>query len=62
MAEHNITVPKILTKREVAKLFNCSLPTINNMMRIGKLKYHKFGNLVRFRADELPILNREIEA
>lgn len=55
----NIKQPtNLLTKEQVAKLYQCSVGTVNNMMKLGMIKYHKLGNLVRFRADELPILNK----
>lgn len=59
MAEHNIK-PEVtlLTKKEVAALYRVSVPTIDNMMRLKMIKYHKLGSLVRFRSDELPILNK----
>lgn len=62
MDNRSILTPEVTlyTKKEVAKLYKCSLQTINNMMKIGKLRYHKMGALVRFRSDELPILNTNV--
>jgi len=61
MDKNNVTEPNkkiLLTKQEVADIYGCSVGTINNLMKIKKLKYHKLGSMVRFRADELPILNK----
>jgi excisionase family DNA binding protein len=58
MAINNIeNQPKLLTKKEVAAIYKCSLKTVDNMMKLNMIKYHKLGSLVRFRTDELPILN-----
>ena len=61
MAEHNITIPKLLTKKQVANIYACSVSTVDNMMRLGMIKYHKIGSMVRFKADELPIVNKTSE-
>jgi excisionase family DNA binding protein len=54
----HVTVPKLLTIKEVKGIYRCCEKTIYNMIKAGMLKPHKLGTLVRFRADELPILNK----
>lgn len=43
-----------LTKKEAAELLKCSVATIDNYRRSGKLKrYNHLGHIVRFKRSEL---------
>lgn len=44
---------KLLTKIEVAELFQVSLRTIDNWIETRKVPYIKLGKSVRFRQNEL---------
>jgi excisionase family DNA binding protein len=39
----------LLTKRELAPRLNCSVRTVDDWMRKGRLPYIKLGKSVRFR-------------
>ena len=46
--------PEYITKKEAAKLLKCSIATIDNYRRNGKLKrYNHLGHLVRFKRSEV---------
>lgn len=47
-------LPEYLTKKEAAELLKCSIATIDNYRRSGKLKrYNHLGHIVRFKRSEL---------
>lgn len=43
----------MLSKKEIAKEFNISLPTINRYMKMGMPFYKVGGKLVRFYPEEV---------
>ena len=46
--------PEYITKKEAAKLLKCSIATIDNYRRNGKLKrYNHLGHIVRFKRSEV---------
>ena len=45
------------TKKEISNYLNCSMGSIDNMMRDKKISYIKIGKLVRFDINEV---NREL--
>lgn len=45
------------TKKEISNYLNCSMGSIDNMMKDKKISYFKIGKLVRFDINEL---NREL--
>lgn len=45
------TSPRFVTKRALARHFECSIRTIDNWMAEGIIPYLKVGRLVRFRID-----------
>ncbi len=46
--------PEYLTKKEAAELLKCSIATIDNYRRNGKLKrYNHLGHIVRFKRSEV---------
>lgn len=44
---------QFLTKKEAAKLLSCSVSTIDNYRRAGKLKRYNIGSSVRFKRTAL---------
>ena len=38
----------LLNKRELSEYLNCSMGTIDNLMKEGRIKYIKIGKMVRF--------------
>lgn len=38
----------LLNKRELSEYLNCSMGTIDNLMKEGKINYIKLGKMVRF--------------
>ena len=46
--------PEYLTKKEAAELLKCSIATIDNYRRSGKInRYNHLGHIVRFKRSEL---------
>lgn len=43
----------LLNKRELSEYLNCSVGTIDNLMKEGKLKYIKLGKMVRFDKEDI---------
>jgi len=54
----------LMTKVELSEYLRCSLGSIDNYMKNGKIKYHKVGKLVRFDKDDvdrsLGFINRDL--
>jgi len=44
---------RYITKKEAAKLWGCSVSTIDNYRRAGILKRYRIGSAVRFKRSEL---------
>lgn len=38
----------LLNKKELSEYLNCSMGTIDNLMKEGRIKYIKLGKMVRF--------------
>lgn len=51
--KENQKTPDYLTREQVAKYFNISLPTVHNWMKAGILKPYKIGNQTRFKQHEI---------
>lgn len=47
------TGPAYLSRLEVADLFKITLPTVNAWVRQGRLKAHRIGRRVLFKAEDL---------
>ncbi len=43
----------LLTRNEVAKMLEISLPTLHNWVKTGILTAYRIGNKVRFKQDEV---------
>ncbi len=43
----------LLTRKEVAKMLEISLPTLHNWVKSGVLTAYRIGNKVRFKQDEV---------
>lgn len=46
------------TKKNMCEILQISLPTLNNWMKSGKVKYVKIGRCVRFLNEEVERLKR----
>ena len=43
----------LMTKKELSEYLNCSVGTIDNLMKEGKIKYIKLGKMVRFDKEDV---------
>ncbi len=43
----------LITKKELCKYLKCSVGTIDNLMKEGKIKYIKLGKMVRFDKQDI---------
>lgn len=43
----------LMTKKELCKYLKCSVGTIDNLMKEGKIKYIKLGKMVRFDKQDI---------
>ena len=43
----------LLNKRELSEYLNCSMGTIDNLMKEGKINYIKIGKMVRFDKNDI---------
>ena len=43
----------LLTKKELSEYLNCSIGTIDNLMKEGKIKYIKLNKMVRFDKEDI---------
>lgn len=50
---HSHTPIEYLTRKDVSKLLNASLPTVDRWAAIGMLKSYRIGNFVRFKRHEI---------
>lgn len=59
-ASHDGQIEKLISKRDAARLLGCSVSTIDNLRRSGKLELVKVGKSARFRLSDLQsIIGRE---
>ena len=43
----------LMTKKELSEYLNCSIGTIDNLMKEGKIKYIKLNKMVRFDKEDI---------
>tara|TARA_R110000851_G_C13097548_1_gene567659 strand:- start:4950 stop:5162 length:213 start_codon:yes stop_codon:yes gene_type:complete len=43
----------LLTKKDLSEYLKCSIGSVDNFMKDGRIKYIKIGKLVRFDKDEV---------
>lgn len=43
----------LMTKKELSEYLHCSVGTIDNLMKEGKIKYIKLGKMVRFDKEDV---------
>lgn len=43
----------LLTKKDLCKYLKCSIGSVDNFMKNGRIKYIKIGKMVRFDKDEI---------
>ena len=43
----------LLTKKDLCKYLKCSIGSVDNFMKNGRIKYIKLGKMVRFDKDEI---------
>jgi excisionase family DNA binding protein len=43
----------LMTKKELCEYLKCSVGTIDNLMKEGKIKYIKLGKMVRFDKQDI---------
>ena len=43
----------LMTKRELSEYLKCSVGSIDNFMKNGRIKYHKIGKMVRFDKEDV---------
>lgn len=46
-------LPELMTRKEAAAYLSCSIATIDNLARAGRLEKHYLAGLPRFRREEL---------
>ena len=53
MLNQTVIYPKLLSKKDVAKLFNCSIRTIERLRNKGELTAYKIGGRILFKEIEI---------
>lgn len=53
---------KLYTRKEVAKMLDISLPTLNDWTKDGKIKAHRIGTRVRYKEKDVEVALKEIDA
>ena len=43
----------LMTKKELSEYLNCSMGTIDNLMKEGRINYIKIGKMVRFDKEDI---------
>lgn len=43
----------LMTKKELSEYLRCSLGSVDNFMKDGRIKYIKLGKMVRFEKDKV---------
>ena len=53
--QHGMSPEKYLTRKDVARILQIDLSTVNNWKKSGKLKAYQIGGRVFFKSSELPL-------